>query len=72
MDGLTIKEVLTVLILSRRVGETFCIGDEIIVTVLGVKSNQGRIGINSSKDMEVYREEAYRRIRTSQALEKQG
>lgn len=50
------------LILTRRVGETLMVGDDVTVTVLGVKGNQIRIGINAPKDVEVHREEIYQRI----------
>ncbi len=51
------------LILTRRVGETLHIGDEVTVTILGTKSNQVRIGINAPKDIAVHREEVYERIK---------
>lgn len=50
------------LILTRRVGETIKIGNNVAVTVLGVKGNQVRIGIEAPKDVAVHREEIYRRI----------
>lgn len=50
------------LILTRRVGETIVIGDNVIVTVLGIKGNQVRIGVNAPKDVSVHREEIYQRI----------
>lgn len=50
------------LILTRRVGETLMIGDDVAVTVLGVKGNQVRIGVKAPKDVTVHREEIYERI----------
>ena len=51
------------LILTRRVGETLTIGDEVKVTVLGVKGNQVRIGVDAPRDVTVHREEIYDRIK---------
>jgi len=51
------------LILTRRVGETVMIGNEVTVTVLGVKGNQVRVGVNAPKDVAVHREEIYERIK---------
>ena len=50
------------LILTRRVGETIVIGDDVTVTVLGVKGNQVRLGVNAPRDLPVHREEIYERI----------
>lgn len=54
------------LILTRRVGETVMIGNDVTVTVLGVKGNQVRIGINAPKSVAVHREEIYERIKREQ------
>lgn len=55
------------LILTRRVGETLMIGDEITVTVLGVKGNQVRVGVHAPKNVAVHREEIYERIQNETA-----
>jgi carbon storage regulator len=57
------------LILTRRVGETLMIGDDVRVTVLGVKGNQTRVGIDAPKTIPVHREEIYERIRRENAGE---
>jgi carbon storage regulator len=57
------------LILTRRVGETVVIGDDVQVTVLGVKGNQVRLGVTAPRDVSVHRLEIYERIRKEQGLE---
>lgn len=56
------------LILTRRIGETLMVGDEIAVTVLGVKGNQIRLGVDAPKSVTVHREEIYQRIQNADGL----
>ena len=60
------------LILTRRVGETVMIGNDVTVTILGVKGNQVRVGINAPKNVAVHREEIYERIKREQQGDSQG
>ncbi len=60
------------LILTRRVGETLMIGNDVTVTILGVKGNQVRVGINAPKNVAVHREEIYERIKREQGDPESG
>lgn len=60
------------LILTRRINETLNIGDDVQVTVLGIKGNQVRIGINAPRDVPVHREEIYQRIKREERMAAQG
>lgn len=64
-----VQEGSGILILTRRLGETLIIGDDVKVTVLGVKGNQVRLGVNAPKEISVHREEIYERIKKEQNSE---
>jgi carbon storage regulator len=66
------EEHAFMLILTRRVGETVMIGNDVTVTVLGVKGNQVRIGVNAPKDVAVHREEIYERIKREEDTEERA
>ena len=59
------REARVMLILTRKVGETLMVGDDVAVTVLGVKGNQVRIGVNAPNEVPVHREEIYERIKAA-------
>jgi len=59
------------LILTRRVGETLMIGDDVTITVLGIKGHQVRLGINAPKEVSVHREEIYQRIQQEKQKQEQ-
>jgi len=57
------------LILTRRIGETLMVGDDVAITVLGIKGNQIRLGVDAPKDVSVHREEIYQRIQRELGVE---
>ncbi len=60
------------LILTRRIGETLMVGDEVTVTVLGIKGNQVRIGVNAPGDIAVHRQEVYEKIQKEANVSQSG
>lgn len=58
------------LVLSRRLGETLIIGDDVKISVLGISGNQVRLGIDAPKDISVHREEVFLRIQDEQKIDK--
>jgi carbon storage regulator len=70
LTSLATSTETVMLILTRRVGETLVIGDDVTVTVLGVRGNQIRLGVNAPKDVAVHREEIYQRIQNEEDSKK--
>ena len=60
------------LILTRRIGEALKVGDDVSVTVLGIKGSQVRLGINAPKNVSVHREEVYDKINNNTKQEKKS
>ena len=60
------------LILTRKANETLIVGDDVTVTILGVKGNQVRIGVNAPKEISVHREEVYNRIKAEKQQQRTG
>ena len=60
------RQLSDMLILTRKVGEKLMVGNDVIVTIVGVKANQVRIGVNAPKDLTVHRQEVYERLRRDQ------
>lgn len=56
------------LVLTRRVGEKIRIGDDIVITLLGVRGNQYKIGIDAPREMPVHREEIYQRVNAGKVV----
>ena len=66
-----VNKEIVMLILTRRVGETLMVGDDVTITVLGVRGNQVRIGVNAPRRVAVHREEIYQRIRKEEEEERE-
>jgi carbon storage regulator len=66
------RGLFKMLILTRRMGETLMIGNDVTVTVMGVNSSQVRLGINAPKDVAVHREEVFERVQREKAEEGRG
>jgi carbon storage regulator len=66
-----VNKEIVMLILTRRIGETLMVGDDVTITVLGVRGNQVRIGVNAPRRVAVHREEIYQRIRKEEEEERE-